>query len=441
MTLPNQLIAQITGAPCLIASDQESRVNACLEAVAAHPHAAELLAEHAASGDDEGFWSDDQSSWMAQLRPYVIKDGVLQIPVKGMLLHNFPFALGNYATGYLYIQKAFERGCRDFKDGNIKGVALISDSPGGLVAGCWDAVDKMVAAKQDAKVPVRGFAHEMAASAAYGLVGGVADDIVISRTGLVGSIGVVVMHVDRSGALDQAGLKVSYIYQSDGKVDGNPYEPLSDRAKARMQARIDTLYQIFVSSVARGRGLSEDEVRNLKSFTYSADEAVSNGLADSIGSLDDAVAAFAADLSETSGDEDMTTQTNTAVDQAALDAARSEGRAEAEQASANAANEARQAERARVAGIMGLEEAQGREALANHFAMNTDFSVDAAKDALAAAPKAEVKTDGPTPFEEAMDKGNPGVTATTEATDETQSDPIALARGIGLACVRPAPKN
>lgn len=56
---------------------------------------------------------------------------------------------------------------------------------------------------------------------------------------------------------------------------------------------------------------------------------------------------------------------------------------------AQAATDARAAERARVAGIIGSEEAKGREGLANHFAMNTDMSVEAAVAALAAAPKAQ----------------------------------------------------
>jgi hypothetical protein len=43
-------------------------------------------------------------------RPYVVRDGVLRIPVKGVLLHDFPFAFGSWATGYTYIARALDRG-------------------------------------------------------------------------------------------------------------------------------------------------------------------------------------------------------------------------------------------------------------------------------------------------------------------------------------------
>ena len=125
-------------------------------------------------------------------------------------LHDFPFALGDWATGYDYIWRAFQRGCGDFATGAIKGIALIEDTPGGMVAGCFDAVDKMVALKEQIGVPVRAFAHESAYSAGYA-VATVADHIVVSRTGGVGSIGVVTSHLDHSGMMEQRGLKITFI--------------------------------------------------------------------------------------------------------------------------------------------------------------------------------------------------------------------------------------
>jgi signal peptide peptidase SppA len=357
-----------------------------------------------------------------------------------------------WATGYDYIWRAFERGCEDFKAGNIKGIALVEDSPGGMVAGCFDAVDKMSAAAAEAKVPVRAFAHESAYSAAYA-VATVADHIAVSRTGGVGSIGVVTMHVDMSGALEQRGLKVEYIYESDGKVDGNPTEPLSERARGRLKARISNLYGIFVSAVARGRGLSEEEVKGLKSFTYSADEAVSNGLADSIGSLDDAVAAFAADLSSTSGEDEMSDKGNTAVDQAAhesaVNAAREEGRTAG---LAAGREEGAAAERQVIFAVIDSDEGKKRPAAARALAAEGGRTLEQATAFLAKLPEeapaaAAPSTDdeepkaGPTPFDAAMKDGNPGIGAGAGQGDAEAaadgSDIIALARQFGVPGVRP----
>lgn len=56
---------------------------------------------------------------------------------------------------------------------------------------------------------------------------------------------------------------------------------------------------------------------------------------------------------------------------------------------AQASSEGATAERVRVKGIMGGDNAKGRESLAAHFAYDTDMSVEAANAALAAGPKTE----------------------------------------------------
>lgn len=99
---------------------------------------------------------------------------------------------------------------------------------------------------------------------------------------------------------------------------------------------------------------------------------------------------------------------------------------------AAARNEAVKAERARVSGIQTCEEAKGRETLANHLALNTDMSVDAAKAILAAAPKQAAAPSG-NAFREAMNSGsNPNVGA--DATGAEPGDkPNRVARLLQTA--------
>src|SRR5690606_8117872 len=127
--------------------------------------------------------------------------------------------------------------------------------------------------------------------------------------------------------LKQEYYKLTYIHFGDHKIDGNPYEPLKPEVKARIQSRIDELGKVFVATVARNRGMDEKAVIDTQALTYTAQEAVSKGLADSIGPLDDAVAAFAAGLSTEEGDEQMSGKTDAAVDQAAIETARTEAHA------------------------------------------------------------------------------------------------------------------
>ena len=437
----NPLMARFAGEPALVAEGLADRFQSCLEQASSNPHLAEMLAEPAAASGDT-YWPEPDS-WRAAYRPYTVVDGVLQIPVKGVLLNNFPWQDGSWATGYEYIWQAFKRGCGDYATGTIRGIAFVCDTPGGMVAGCFDTVDKMVALKEALGVPVAGFAHEAAYSAGYAIIS-VADPghIYVSRTGGVGSIGVVTSHMDASGAYEKMGLKITFIASDPSKVEGNSTEPLSADAKARIQARIDELYGIFVSAVARSRGLEESVIRNdLKAYCYTATQAVSNGLADQIGSLEDATSAFAGfldDQSNNNGEEAMAEANASAVDQAALDAARAEGRAEGHAAGLT---EGAAAERTRIGAILGSENAKDRGELALYFATKTDMSVEAANGALAVAPVAattpalaEAEQKGGKTFEAAMEQGNPNVGGGQERSEQQQEgdDIVASLKSLGV---------
>jgi len=431
----NPILAMFASEPALVAHEKQDQFMACLNGLMACKHIDEMLAESAAAPDN--FWPEPDS-WRAQYRPYVVLDGVLHIPVKGVLLHNFPFAYGNYATGYEYVWRAFERG---MKDAGVIGIAFIMNTPGGMVAGCGDAADKMFALKQEIGKPVRAFAHESAYSAGY-WVATVADHIVVSRTGGVGSIGVVTSHVDWSKFNERVGLAYTFIFAGKHKVDGNPEQPLPADVKARIQARIDELYEVFVSTVARNRPqLSEDEVRATEALTFTATQAVSNKLADSIGSLDDALAAFAADLSSTSGDEEMSTKDEAADNQAVITAARAEGRAEGHAAGLA---EGQTAAVARINAILGSDEGKARPKAALSAALKTAMSADEAKAFLGDLPEekaeaapAPAAAGTETPFDAAMEDGNPNVGANRGKKNDDEavndgSDVVALAAAYGL---------
>lgn len=429
--MSNPLLARFASQPVLVTPHMDDWFKACVMGAVAHERFGDLAA--AVASNDDGFWfaADD---WRAAYRPYVVKDGILQIPVKGVLLHDFPWALGSWATGYAYIWRAFERGLADY---GVRGIALMCDTPGGMVAGCFELVDKIFAAR--GTKPVRAFAHESAYSAGYAIAS-VADKIAVSRTGGVGSIGVVTMHTDWSKALDQAGLKITFIYAGKHKVDGNPTSALPDDVKARIQSRIDDIYGVFVAAVARNRGIDEGAVRATEALTFTGPEAVSNGLADAIGSLDDAVAAFAADLSSPQGDDDMSNKDNTATEQAAaIAAARAEGRAEGvtegeKTGRAAAAAEATTAERTRIQAILGHENARDRGEMASHLAFATDMTAEAAAALLAKAPKQpQASTQPPKDrLDAALAGQNPAVGADAQGGDDN-TKVSAYDRGRAIA--------
>lgn len=429
MTPTNPIIAQFASVPSFVAPVMKDRFESCVNMLAGHPDTEKMLAHDVRMDADDGFWPAPDS-WMARYRPYVVVGAILQIPVKGVLLNEFPFSFGSWATGYEYIWRAY---CRGMDDPDVKGIALVIDSPGGLVAGNFELVDKMYA-RRDEK-PVYSFAHESAYSAAYSIAS-VGTKITVSRTGGVGSIGVVIMHIDASGAYEKMGLKLTYIYAGAHKVDGNSAEPLPDDVKERIQARIDELYGVFVSTVARNRPqLSEEDVRATEALCFTATQAVSAKLADEIGPLDDALSAFAGFLDDQSdeGEDEMADEANPAVAQAALDTARAEGHAAGK---TEGMTLGATAERERISAILGSDEAKGRESQALYFATKTGMSVEEATGALAAAPKAaapkgDSKPKGET-FEQAMARtGNPDLAAENdEGNDEQAATPQARAASI-----------
>ncbi len=149
--------------------------------------------------------------------------------------------------------------------------------PGGEVAGCFDLADEIYAAR--GVKPIRAILSESAYSAAYAIASA-ADHISVPRTGGVGSIGVILMHVDWSQKLEKDGVKVTIVTFGDRKGETSPMIPLSDQARDGLQAEIDEIGALFVNTVARNRGISADTVRNTQAAVYLAAEGVSLGLAD-----------------------------------------------------------------------------------------------------------------------------------------------------------------
>lgn len=178
-------------------------------------------------------------------------------------------------------------------DDLVRAIVLDIESPGGEVAGCFDLVDAIHVAR--AIKPIHAILTECAYSAAYAIASA-CDSITVPRTGGTGSIGVIVAHVDFSKALSSAGITVTLITYGEHKADGNDVQPLGDAARARMQADVNTVGELFVATVARNRNLSPAKVRATQALTYLGAAGVDAGLADAVMSPDAALLALLTDL-------------------------------------------------------------------------------------------------------------------------------------------------
>lgn len=170
-------------------------------------------------------------------------------------------------------------------DPTIDGIVFDVDSPGGMV----DGVDEFAAEIRASRgqKPIVAVADYMAASAAYYLAAQ-ADELVVSPSGQVGSIGVLTAHQDFSAMYEQLGVKTTLIAHGKYKTEGNQYEPLSEEAEAEMQAKVDTWGEMFEAAVAKGRGVSVSTVRDDfgQGRMALAKAAVAAGMADRVDTLE-----------------------------------------------------------------------------------------------------------------------------------------------------------
>jgi signal peptide peptidase SppA len=179
------------------------------------------------------------------------------------------------------------------RDSGIKAIVLDVDSPGGAVSGS-DELSSMIFAARGTK-PIVAHVNAQAASAAY-WIASAADEVVVTPSGGVGSIGVFGVHDDVSQALDKLGVKKTLISAGKFKTAGNPYEPLAEDARARIQASVNVAYDSFVRAIARNRNVSLATVRDGfgQGGMVDAEPAVAEGMADRVGTLEETLNRFGA---------------------------------------------------------------------------------------------------------------------------------------------------
>lgn len=222
---------------------------------------------------------------------YEVVNGVAIIPISGTLVNKLG-SLRPYSgmTGYDGIRMNLGMA---LQDDAVDAIVLDIDSPGGEVAGCFDLVDTIFDAR--GVKPIWAILTENAFSAAYAIASA-ADKIMIPRTGGIGHVGAILMHVDMSKALAASGLTVTLITYGDHKADGHPAQALSKDALTGLQAEINTVGELFVKTVARNRNLSAAAVRGTQASTFLGAAGVEIGFADAVMAPDQAFRALLAEL-------------------------------------------------------------------------------------------------------------------------------------------------
>lgn len=360
-------------------------------------------------------------------KPFVFAGGIAVIPVYGALLHRDAWC-SSYATGYDYIMS---RVGAALGDDEVKGILFDINSYGGQVAGNFELCEMIYEAR--GKKPMAAVVDSRALSGGYSIASAVGK-IYATESADVGSIGVVMLHMSYEKMLGELGIKPTFIFSGDHKVDGNPYEDLSEEDRTAFQVSVERSYGKFVGLVSRNRALGVDVVKGTEARVYDADEALSIGLIDAVMAPRAAYTAF---LTEVSSASTQTKEAKKMSDEQKIDGAGGDNAASIEAARTEGMTAGAQAAQARIGSILNCEEAANRSKLANHLAFETSMSVEEAKKLLAVSaedkkPEAEAGgTPGVGPLAAAMaaeadrTAGSGGASAEGGAPTQSAADRIA----------------
>ncbi len=172
-------------------------------------------------------------------------------------------------------------------DDSVKAILLRVDSPGGTVAASQEIT---LAVRRAAEVkPIVTSVGDICASGAY-MVAAQTDEIIASPGSTVGSIGVIMEVANVEELLNKIGVSFTTLTYGEYKDAGSMYRSLTETETAMLNEELATIGDQFIADVAEGRGMDEDEVRELATgWAWVGSEALELGLIDSLGNYDDAV--------------------------------------------------------------------------------------------------------------------------------------------------------
>ena len=211
-------------------------------------------------------------------RTVTVRDGVALIPITGPIFrYANVFSEVSSAVSLDVLAQDFTRA---IDDPAVKSIVLNLDTPGGQVNGIAEFASMV---KRSTK-PVVAYVGGSAASAGY-WIAAAANEIVIAKTGEVGSIGAVV-------SIDTRGKRDGVIEIVSSQSPNKRPDVTSDTGRAQIQARIDSCAQAFIDDVAAYRGVTVEAVLDKygQGDMRMGREAVSNGMADRVSTLEEVIA-------------------------------------------------------------------------------------------------------------------------------------------------------
>lgn len=205
-------------------------------------------------------------------RDLSISNGVGLVEVKGLIV-----------DPQETVKQLYEFG----KDDKVKSVVLRVDSPGGVVGPSQEI--SVAVKKLRAKKPVIVTMGSVAASGGY-YISAPATLIYANPGTITGSIGVLMKFSNLEGLMNKVGMKAFTLKTGKFKDVGSPARSMTAEERAMLQSVIDSTHSQFVRTVAEGRHLPVEKVREIADGRiFSGEQALAIKLVDRLGTMQDAV--------------------------------------------------------------------------------------------------------------------------------------------------------
>lgn len=167
------------------------------------------------------------------------------------------------------------------------GIVLRMNTPGGSPvqsALVYEEIRRLRALFPEKKVIA--VVEDVCASGGY-FIAAAADQILVNRSSLVGSIGVLMNGFGAQGLINKLGIERRLMTAGENKAMLDPFLPVNPSHQKATQALIDEVHQHFIASVKQGRGdRLKSDPQIFSGMVYSGEGSVAVGLADGLGSVE-----------------------------------------------------------------------------------------------------------------------------------------------------------
>lgn len=321
------------------------------------------------SGDELKALAGSYNGEHGQPKPYEVKNGTALIDITGSLVAKSGYLSSmSGITGYNTI-----KGDLDFalNDDDVTGITFMMSSSGGEVTGCFELADYIYRNRGSKKMTA--LVTSIACSACY-ILASACDEILVSETATIGSVGVIMGHTSIAEMMKMKGVKVTLMTAGDHKADGNQYEDLPKEVYDKKMGELKEIRMMFVNRVSKYRSMSVESIFSTEAQTYLGQAAVDIGLADGIVSHID----YIENLSRSGSNINL--ESNNMADGKEPEVEHEKALADATAAGKAAGVKQGGVDmQTRIKGILMSDKAAGKTKMAQHLAFNTSMSVEEAE--------------------------------------------------------------